>query len=129
MAISYTYTVVSVDEPSSHMVVSYASEGYSTVNEKVRMPIAGIESVEDVISLHAPLPFWRTEKAVTVVPPVGLSGVLAEVDGAAPLSVKELRLDAYVAEADPIFFKAQRGEATLEEWQSKIAEIRARFPK
>jgi hypothetical protein len=39
------------------------------------------------------------------------------------------RKAAYVAEADPLFFKSQRGEATLQEWQDKIAEIKARFPK
>jgi hypothetical protein len=39
------------------------------------------------------------------------------------------RKAAYIAEADPLFFKAQRGEATLQEWQDKIAEIKARFPK
>jgi hypothetical protein len=39
------------------------------------------------------------------------------------------RKSAYVAEADPLFFKSQRGEATLQEWQEKIAEIKARFPK
>jgi hypothetical protein len=39
------------------------------------------------------------------------------------------RHNAYVAEADPLFFKAQRGEATMEEWQSKIAEIKTRYPK
>jgi uncharacterized protein YciI len=39
------------------------------------------------------------------------------------------RKAAYIAEADPLFFKAQRGEATVEEWQAKIAEIKARFPK
>ncbi len=38
------------------------------------------------------------------------------------------RHEAYVAEADPLFFKAQRGEATIEEWHSKVAEIKARFP-
>jgi hypothetical protein len=41
---------------------------------------------------------------------------------------KAARADAYRAEADPLYFKAQRGEATLEEWQAKVAEIRARFP-
>ena len=41
----------------------------------------------------------------------------------------ESRRNAYVAEADPLFFKAQRGEATLQEWQDKVAEIKARFPK
>jgi hypothetical protein len=39
------------------------------------------------------------------------------------------RQAAYINEADPLFFKAQRGEATMEEWQAKIAEIKARFPK
>jgi hypothetical protein len=41
----------------------------------------------------------------------------------------ENRRAAYIAEADPLFFKAQRGEATMEEWQAKIADIKARFPK
>lgn len=36
---------------------------------------------------------------------------------------------AYVAESDPLFFKAQRGEGTMEEWQAKVAEIKARYPK
>jgi hypothetical protein len=41
----------------------------------------------------------------------------------------ENRRAAYIAEADPLFFKAQRGEATMEEWQEKVAEIKQRFPK
>ena len=41
----------------------------------------------------------------------------------------ENRRAAYIAEADPLFFKAQRGEATMEEWQAKVADIKARFPK
>jgi hypothetical protein len=39
------------------------------------------------------------------------------------------RRAAYIAEADPLFFKAQRGEATTQEWQDKVAEIKARYPK
>lgn len=38
------------------------------------------------------------------------------------------RAAAYAAEADPLFFKAQRGEATLDEWMQKVAEVRERFP-
>lgn len=38
------------------------------------------------------------------------------------------RRAAYIAESDPLFFKAQRGEATFEEWQAKIEEIRDRYP-
>jgi len=41
----------------------------------------------------------------------------------------ENRRAAYIAEADPLFFKAQRGEATMKDWQAKVAEIKERFPK
>ena len=39
------------------------------------------------------------------------------------------RKAAYQAEADPLFFKWQAGEATQAEWQAKRDEIRQRFPK
>lgn len=35
---------------------------------------------------------------------------------------------AYTAEADPLFFKWQRGNGTEQAWLDKIAEIRARHP-
>ena len=38
------------------------------------------------------------------------------------------RVAAYAAEADPLFFKSQRGEATTAEWEAKVAEIKARYP-
>ena len=44
------------------------------------------------------------------------------------MSAQQARAAAYASEADPLFFKAQRGEATIEEWQSTVADIRARFP-
>lgn len=40
----------------------------------------------------------------------------------------ERRKSAYQNEADPLFFKAQRGEATHQEWLDKVAEIKARYP-
>lgn len=38
------------------------------------------------------------------------------------------RASAYSAEADPLFFKAQRGEATMDEWLALVAEIKTRYP-
>jgi len=38
------------------------------------------------------------------------------------------RLKAYQEQSDPIFFLFQRGEATEEEWKTKIAEIKERYP-
>jgi hypothetical protein len=41
---------------------------------------------------------------------------------------KNARAVAYRNEADPIFFQYQRGDATEQEWLSKIEEIRTRYP-
>ena len=41
---------------------------------------------------------------------------------------KENRAVAYKLEADPLFFKAQRGEATQQEWLDKVEEIKQRYP-
>jgi hypothetical protein len=61
------------------------------------------------------------------------SDVAAEIQRLQPIKAAEeatrQRQQAYIAEADPLFFKAQRGEATMEEWQAKVADIKARFPK
>ena len=38
------------------------------------------------------------------------------------------RQAAYASESDPLFFMAQRREATVEEWTAKVAEIKARYP-
>jgi hypothetical protein len=43
--------------------------------------------------------------------------------------IAALRKAAYQNEADPLYFKAQREEATMDEWLAKIAEIKARYPE
>lgn len=43
-------------------------------------------------------------------------------------AVDEQRRQAYSREADPLFFKLQRGKSTKQEWLDKIDEIDARFP-
>jgi hypothetical protein len=43
--------------------------------------------------------------------------------------VEASRKAAYLSEADPLFFKAQRGEIPITAWQQKVAEIKSRFPK
>jgi hypothetical protein len=60
----------------------------------------------------------------------------AKVDAAAVIVAKEQalataqrnRASAYAAEADPLFFKAQRGEVSMDDWTAKVEEIRQRFP-
>ena len=61
-----------------------------------------------------------------VVVPLSQEEIEAKV--AAKVAQKDaLRLEAYRNEADPLFFKAQRGEATIEEWKLKVEEIKARY--
>lgn len=48
-----------------------------------------------------------------------------------PPNLEQQRLargGVYRAEADPLFFKAQRGEATMDEWLALVAEIKTRYP-
>jgi hypothetical protein len=48
---------------------------------------------------------------------------------ASNLEADQNRHAAYVAESDPLFFKAQRGAGTMADWEAKVAEIKARYPK
>jgi len=45
------------------------------------------------------------------------------------ISYSDLRSAEYREQSDPLFFKAQRGEATIEEWLLKVQEIKQRYPK
>jgi hypothetical protein len=42
--------------------------------------------------------------------------------------IDAMRKAAYQAEADPLFFKWQRGESTEQAWLDKIAAIRQQYP-
>ena len=44
------------------------------------------------------------------------------------ISARQSRAAAFAAEADPLFFKVQRGEANQAEYDAKIAEIRKLYP-
>ena len=52
----------------------------------------------------------------------------AEIKAAQRAAAEAARAQAYAAEADPLFFKAQRGEAEIQDWTDKVVEIRARYP-
>jgi hypothetical protein len=47
---------------------------------------------------------------------------------AAQMQAQQQRAAAYAAEADPLFFKAQRGEASMDDWTAAVEAIRARYP-
>ena len=41
---------------------------------------------------------------------------------------RQARAAAFTAEADPLFFQVQRGEASQEDYDQLVAEIRSRYP-
>ena len=43
-------------------------------------------------------------------------------------NLKSARAQAYREDADPMFFKAQRGELDISEWEAKVQEIKDLFP-
>ena len=47
---------------------------------------------------------------------------------AAQMQAQQQRAAAYAAEADPLFFKAQRGEVSMDDWTAAVEAIRARYP-
>lgn len=53
---------------------------------------------------------------------------VAEAAEQALETARNSRAAAYESESDPLFFKAQRGEAELADWEAKVTEIRERFP-
>lgn len=58
-----------------------------------------------------------------------INAEIAVLQAALPNKIaKENRAAAYKLEADPLFFKAQRREATQQEWLDKVAEIQQRYP-
>lgn len=76
MSISYTYTIVSVDETARCMEIRYEAEGRQPHHVGARLPYEG-EELEAVIEMYSPVALWLSEQKNVVVPSAGLSGVIA----------------------------------------------------
>ena len=89
----------------------------------VELPEGAIELTEEQFSDRFNLKL--SKKKLTVSPVVATKPTVEQL--AAEIDAK--RASAYRLEADPLFFKSQRGECSREDWETKIAEIKARYPK
>lgn len=67
---------------------------------------------------------WTQTWVVTQASPEAIAQRQAE----RAAQVEAQRAEAYRTESDPLFFKAQRGEATMQDWLDKVAEIKMRYP-
>lgn len=128
--IRYSYEIISVDNAARSMEVVYTSEQYGVMHIGARLPFEG-ESLEHVIAVFAPIQEWRQRDLGVVAPAPGTAGEMTDASPPLPPladQIRAARADAYIREADPIFFKYQRGEARAQDWHNKIEEIRARHP-
>lgn len=132
-----SYDIIAFDEDIAQIVIQF--EGFAP--HAVDLPIDDAGNVPEGADLDAYirgfLPVWemeRRERARSgIANAAAIRALVRERPPAEPEPVitpapADLRAFAYRQEADPIFFKAQRGEATMEDWQAKIAEIRDRYP-
>jgi hypothetical protein len=96
------YPVTRTERPAYDSITQNLSEGAPTLT-------AGV---------------WTQIWAVTEATPEEVAQRKADhLDG-----IKQQRAYAYTQEADPLSFKAQRGEILMSEWESKVDEIRTRYP-
>ena len=73
-----------------------------------------------------------TKRSLTAPPKPGEAELAAQAEAAreAALQARDAALRGALAEeADPMFFKWQRGECTKEDWLGAVTDIKARFPK
>ena len=108
------------DNPSKKMLESF---GVFEVKETPRPSVGFDKDVEETNPVFDG--FWKQCWAVIDASQEKIKQRKDEYNQAQ----EHLRMYAYQQEADPLFFKAQRGEAKLEDWKSKINEIKLRYPK
>ena len=84
MSIQYTYSVIKVDEAARVMEVVYTADGRQTMHIGARLPYVG-ESLEAVIQMYAPVPYWLEQEAEVAVVAEGATGTI----GAAPSQTLE----------------------------------------
>ena len=76
MSITYTYTVISVDEAARCMEILYEAAGHQTMHIGARLPYEG-ETLEEIVRMYAPVMSWEAAVRTVIVPSVGATGVLA----------------------------------------------------
>ena len=91
MSIQYTYTIESVDTAARCMVVVYEADGHGTQRIGTHIPFEG-ESLEDVVAMYSPVPYWESQVRTLAVPVVGATGTIAPVVEE-PLEVEESPTD------------------------------------
>jgi hypothetical protein len=102
---------------------------YKKSTGEVRSVVSGKDNIKKTI---ANLPDGIDYKETTLNSPKGWYVVdgeeVKQEPEKDPKQQRKLRRLAYQQEADPLFFKWQRGESSEAEYKEKILEIKRRYP-
>jgi len=109
--ITYTYTVISVDESARCMEIVYSSEEHGVMHVGARLPFEG-ETVEQIVAMFAPVQEWRLRALAVIVPELGITGHMTDTLPVVQESI-EAQPSALWSEADEAAFNEQvAAEAT-----------------
>ena len=75
MSITYTYTIISVDEVARCMEIMYEAVNHQTMHIGARLPYEG-ETLEQVVQMYAPVALWETFARSVIIPNVNATGVI-----------------------------------------------------
>lgn len=109
-----SFPAIFVPPPEYATVVSADRPAYDPIVQEVR-EIAPVLTTEGV---------WQQRWEVVALP----DEQIAHNQAQQAAQRKAARQQAYIQESDPLFFKAQRGEATMDDWRAKVDEIKSRYP-
>lgn len=127
-------------------IYPYSIQKFSEDNPNISIPVnPSEESLNDhgmYEVINTPRPDYDITKNIKELDPVLVDGQwiqqwevtdateeeITERKYQSNVQVEYQRAEAYRLESDPLFFKSQRGEATMEEWIAKVEEIKLRYP-
>jgi hypothetical protein len=118
---SYSITQLRRDYPtisfpkdiSPEMLASYDVYPLKTTPQPDHNPLTELVRLLDPVQINGQ---WQQQWETIELP------VSQQIE-----NLRNARAEAYRTESDPLFFKAQRGEAELNEWENKVQEIKDRY--
>lgn len=84
----YTYEIVKVDEASRCMEIVYSADGHQTMHVSARLPFVG-ETLETIVDMHSPVPFWIEQAKSVQVPAVGVQGSISSTSAPEDVTVAQ----------------------------------------
>lgn len=96
MSINYNYEIISVNETARCMEIVYTALGHQTMHISARLPYED-ESVEAIIRMYAPIPYWIEQVKPVLIPVVGESGTINAADEER-IALEEMQLPQPVVE-------------------------------